>query len=88
MPDGQTFEVRLWPKGESIHYGAHDAKATAQLIRQIGDTYILRLDLNGAYSVMEHGAGDYEWTVAIVAVEPDYQDLQLEASPFPLSVLP
>lgn len=88
LPNQQTFEVRLWQKGEAIHYGAHDVKANAQLLRQVGDTYILRLDLGGAYSVHQHGAGDYEWTVGIVAIEPAYQDLQIEAPSNPLSLLP
>jgi hypothetical protein len=88
LPKEQTFEIRLWQKGESIHYGAHDAKASTQLIRQIGDTYIARLDLNGAYSVMQHEDGLYEWTVAIVAIEPAYQDLQIEAAPYSLTVMP
>ena len=80
--------MRLWEKGKPIHYGALDATTSAQLIRQIGDTYTLRFDLSGAYSVMQHGAGDYEWTVALVAIEPDYQDLQIEATPYSLSLLP
>jgi hypothetical protein len=88
LPKSQTFEVRLWQKGQNIHYGAHDAMASAQLIRQIHDTYIVRLDLNGAYSVQQHGEGDYEWTVAIVEIEPAYRDLQVEADPRPLTLLP
>lgn len=84
----QTFEVRLWRKGETIHYGAHDAAATQHMIRRVGDTYMLQLNLDGAYSVMQHGAGDYEWTVALVAIAPTYQDYQIEAAARPLSVLP
>jgi hypothetical protein len=86
LPPAQTFEVRLWHKDERIHYGAHDAMTSRALIRQIGDTYILRLDLNGAYSVMQHGTGEYEWTVALVAIEPAYQDLYIEALPFALGI--
>jgi hypothetical protein len=88
LPKEQSFEVRLWQKGKSIHYGAHDAMTSKALIRQIGDTYILRLDLNGAHSVIQHGAGEYEWSVAIVAIEPAYQELQIEATPYPLRLLP
>jgi hypothetical protein len=88
LPKEQTFEVRLWRKGERIHYGAHDALAGRELIRQIGNTYALRLDPNGAHSVMQHGAGDYEWTVAIVAVEPTYQEMHIEAAPFAVHVAP
>jgi hypothetical protein len=88
LPKQQTFEVRLWRKDDPFHYGAHDAKANAQLLRQIGDTYSLRLDLGGAYSVLQHGEGNYEWTVGIVAIEPAYQDLQIEAPPNRLSLLP
>jgi hypothetical protein len=88
LPKNQTFEVRLWRKGDTIHYGAHDAKAGAELIRQIDDTYSLRLDLNGAHSVIQHGAGEYEWTVGIVEIEPEYRDLQIEAVPYTLNLLP
>jgi hypothetical protein len=88
LPAHQTFEVRLWRKGESVHYGAHDARVSRASIRRIGDTYMLRLDLSGAYSVMQHGAGDYEWTVALVAIDPTYQDLQIEAQPRTLRLLP
>jgi hypothetical protein len=88
LPPTESFEVRLWRAGESIHFGAHDAAASQEAIRRIGDTYLLRLDLSGAHSVNQHGAGDYQWTVARVLVAPTYQDLQHEAAPFTLTVQP
>ena len=88
LADAQTFEVRLWRAGESIQYGAHDASLSQALIRQIGDTYILRLNLDGAYSMMQHGAGDYAWSVGVVTIAPTYQDLQIEATPSRLRVQP
>jgi hypothetical protein len=88
LPATQTFEVRLWPQGDNAHSGAHDAAATRGLIRRIGDTYTLRLDLGGSYAVMQQGAGDYAWSVAVVTVEPAYHDLQIEAAPSRLHVQP
>ncbi len=83
----QAFEIRLWRAGDPVHYGAHDAALSRALVRQVGDIYTLRLNLQGAHSVMQHGTGDFFWSVAIVNVEPSYQDLHLEADPAPL-VLP
>lgn len=92
LAPNQTFEVRLWRKsnnaGEEIHYGAHDALASRAEIRQVGNTYMLRLDVNGAHSVMQDGAGEYAWSVALVTVEPTYQELGIEAKPFMLKIVP
>jgi hypothetical protein len=85
---GQAFEVRLWQPNDPFHYGAQDARLSPQLVRQVGNTYIVRLDLNGAYGWMQHGPGDYLWTVGIVAVEPAYEDLQIEAPPHVLHITP
>jgi hypothetical protein len=87
LAPGQSFEVRIWQQGDNAHYGAHDAVAGRASLRQIGDTYILRLDLNGAYSIMQGGAGDYLWSVGVVAIAPTYQDLGRETLPRPLRVL-
>jgi hypothetical protein len=75
----QAFEVRLWHTSDAVHYGAHDAALSRTLVRQVGDVYTLRLDLQGAHSVMQRGRGDFFWSVAIVSIEPAYQDLQLES---------
>jgi hypothetical protein len=88
LAPGQGFEVRVWQSGDSVHYGAHDAVAGRALLRQIGDSYILRLDMNGAHSVGQGGAGDYWWSVGVVAIDPAYQDLGSEAPPRSLRVLP
>jgi hypothetical protein len=47
---------------------------------------MLRLFLDGIYSVNLHGEGDYLWTVAIVGIEPAYQDLNIEAQPHHLQI--
>jgi hypothetical protein len=86
-PD-QAFEVRLWQRDDEYHFGALDAVVGRELIRQIGDTYSVRMNLNGAYSVMQHGAGDYSWTVGIVGLAPAYHDLQIEAPPRSLRLSP
>jgi hypothetical protein len=41
-----------------------------------------------AHSVTLQGTGEYTWTVAIVAIEPDYRYLQIEALPRSLRMLP
>jgi hypothetical protein len=53
----------------------------------MGHTYSLRLDRNGAHSVIEHQTGDFQWTVGIVQTEPGYQDLKIEATPNTVSIL-
>lgn len=96
LAENQTFEVRLWRKGEEIRYGAHDARASRDMIRQMGDTYFLRLDVNGAHSVMQQAMQDsmknraveYEWSVALIEIEPSYQDLGIESTPFALEITP
>jgi len=77
----QAFEIRLWSQDDSHHYGAHNAQESNALVHQVGDTYTARLDLNGAYSFIQHGPGRYNWSVAIVEIEPGYRDLGIEADP-------
>lgn len=81
LTDQQAFEVRIWQEAAPYHYGAHDAAASRAELRQIDDTYTLHLDLGGAYSLQQQGRGAYSWSVALVNVEPSYQDLQIEATP-------
>lgn len=86
LAQNQAFEIRLWQKGDPFHYGAHDARDSVNTVRQVGDVYTMRLFLDGVYSVNLHGEGDYLWTVAIVGLEPIYQDFNIEAQPYRLRV--
>ncbi len=86
LAQNQAFEIRLWREGDPFHYGAHDARDSVNTVRQVGDVYTVRLSLDGVYGVNLHGEGDYLWTVAIVSLEPTYQDLNVEARPYRLRV--
>lgn len=86
LTEKQAFEIRVWQVNDTVHYGAHNALASVKDIRQIGDTYILRLSSDGFYSTKLHGTGDYLWSVAIVEIMPTYQDLHLESPPHSLRI--
>jgi tRNA A-37 threonylcarbamoyl transferase component Bud32 len=79
---GQGFEVRVWREGEPPA-GVHNAVEDNQNgnVAALGNnTYRLNVDITDAYGVLGRG-GDYLWTVALVQVSPDYQDLGKQASP-------
>ena len=88
LDEGRSFEVRIWHADDPFHYGAHDAQLASQMIRQVGDMYTLRLNLRGVHSVQQHGPGKYQWSVGVVAVDPIYQDLGVEASPHSITIGP
>lgn len=85
LAKNQTFEIRIWQKGDSFHYGAHNAAENS--VRQVDDIYTMRLNLNGVYSVNLHGEGDYLWAIAIVEIEPSYLDLNVEGQPNHLQII-
>ncbi len=79
---GQGFEVRVWREGEPPA-GVHNAVEDNQngKVAALGNnTYRLNVDITNAYGVQGRG-GDYLWTVALVQVSPDYQDLGKQAAP-------
>ena len=87
LADNQAFEIRIWHEEDSIHYGAHDAARSAELIRQVDDVFVAYLHLNGVHSVAQHGPGTYYWSVAIVETQPDYRDLGFETDPQTFSIV-
>ncbi len=82
LPPGIGFEVRVWREGE-LPAGAHDAVLDNQQghVKSLGDNrYRLNTDIAYASGV-QNRAGEYLWTVALVRVDPAYEDLGIQAAP-------
>ena len=81
LTEGWGFEVRIWRDGDPDHYGAFDARELLKYLdRQPDGVYAVSLLVEGAFSVRQHGGGDYYWTVAVVGLEP-YVRIGSEAPP-------
>ncbi len=81
LAEGWGFEVRIWREEDPDHYGAFDAQELMKyLARQPDGAYAVSLLVEGAYSVRQHGGGDYYWTVAVVQLNP-YTRIGQEAPP-------
>ena len=80
MPPDFGFEVRVWQEGSTpagVHNSVLDNKNGA--IKNIGDNrYRLSVDITDAPSVQGH-SGIYLWTVALVRIDPTYEDLEQQA---------
>jgi hypothetical protein len=77
----QGFEVRVWREGEPVA-GVHDAvedNLNGKVLAPGGNVYHLTVDIRDAAGVRGRG-GEYLWTVALVQVSPDYQDLGKQAT--------
>lgn len=84
LTEGWGFEVRIWKAGDPDHFGAFAAHEMMQYVaRQPDDIYAVTLLVEGAYSVQRHGAGEYQWSVAVVRLDP-YLPIGAEASPYRL----
>jgi len=78
LAENQSFEIRLW-RGTDPHYGAYDAKELLKyVIRHPDGLYELSFDVGSAYGAK--GDGEYNWTVAIVQLDP-YSSISPEAAP-------
>jgi hypothetical protein len=78
----QGFEVRVWREGEppaGVHNAVQDNQ-NGRVIALGNGTYRLSVDITDAYGVQGRG-GDYLWTVALVKISPEYQDLGTQAVP-------
>jgi hypothetical protein len=78
----QGFEVRVWRDGEPPA-GVHDAvqdNQNGKVVALGNSTYRLTVDITNAYGVQGRG-GEYLWTVALVQISPEYQDLGKQATP-------
>jgi len=76
LPDGWGFEVVVWKPGMDSDLdppGAQDAiYTTANMRRLAGYEYRVDIDLAGAKSCEQNGAGDYLWSVRLVHLPPNY----------------
>lgn len=82
LREDQGFEVRVWRDGEPPA-GVHNAVLDNQngTIEALGNNrYRLVADITDAFGVKGRG-GEYNWTVAVVQIEPEYQDLGIAAPP-------
>jgi hypothetical protein len=82
LPPELGFEVRVWREGD-IPAGVHDAVLDnlEGRVQQVGDnSYRLAVDIADAPGVGRL-SGQYLWTVVLVRVSPDYQDLGTRAEP-------
>jgi tetratricopeptide (TPR) repeat protein len=82
LPEDYGFEVRVWRDGEFIA-GAHNAVLDNQNgnVASLGkNRYRLRTDITDAAGVRAR-SGTYLWTVALVRLVPEYEDLDLQAEP-------
>jgi hypothetical protein len=78
----QGFEVRVWRDGEppaGVHNSVIDNQ-NGNVMSLGNNTYRLNVDITDAYGVQGRG-GEYLWTVALVQISPEYQDLGTQASP-------
>lgn len=82
LPPELGFEVRVWREGD-IPAGVHDAVLDnlEGRVQRVGDnSYRLSVDIADAPGVGRL-SGQYLWTVHLVRVSPDYQDLGTRAEP-------
>lgn len=82
LPPGYGFEVRVWRDG-AAPAGVHNAVLDNRNgnVKRIGDnTYRLSTDIKDAFSVQGQ-SGLYFWNVALVQIDPIYEDVGVEADP-------
>jgi hypothetical protein len=82
LPPGFGFEVRVWREGE-FPSGVHDAVLDNQngnIKNMGGSKYHFSIDIREAAGVRGL-SGEYLWTVALVQISPEYQDLGQQAEP-------
>jgi hypothetical protein len=82
LPPELGFEVRVWREGE-LPSGVHDAVLDNRegRVEQLGEnTYRLTVDIADAPGVQRR-SGQYLWTVLLVRVSPQYENLGTQAEP-------
>ena len=82
LAENQGFEVRVWLDGEApsgVHNAVLDNKNGA--VQALGNNrYRLNVDISEASGVRGR-SGDYNWTVLLVQIEPEYKELGIQAVP-------
>jgi tetratricopeptide (TPR) repeat protein len=88
LQEGWGFEIRIWKEGvDGDHFGAYDARDVTSNTILSGNIFTFSATLAGTYSISQHGSGEYMWTVAVVALPPDFQPIGPEATPRKLVIL-
>lgn len=83
LPEGCGFEIRLWRPGEGprgVHDAVRDNRSGAIRLTQQNE-YRLEVPYLHDLPSVNGRSGDYLWTVALVAIEPGYEDLGIQAAP-------
>jgi len=78
----QGFEVRVWRSNEPPQ-GAHNSvldNTQGRVVKTGGDSYRIEIDITNVAGVLGR-TGDYLWTVVVVQIRPQYQDLGIQAQP-------
>jgi hypothetical protein len=82
LAENQGFEVRVWREGEppaGVHNAVLDNKEGK--IQAVGDN-TFRLVVNIADTAgVRNRQGDYNWTVILIQIEPEYKELGIQADP-------
>jgi hypothetical protein len=90
----QGFEIRVWQDGKE-QLGVHNAVLANTVdkdkqggIEHLGsNTYRLVADIANAPGVL-NTSGVYSWTVVLVQIDPEYNDLHIQADPGRLHFVP
>ncbi|GAB4421711.1 MAG: hypothetical protein Fur0044_19370 [Anaerolineae bacterium] len=79
QPD-QGFEVRVWREGEppaGVHNAIED-NLKGNVVALGNNTYRLVVNIRDAYGVKGR-SGEYQWTVVLIQISPEYKDLGIQA---------
>jgi serine/threonine protein kinase len=82
LPADRGFEVRVWRDGEPPA-GVHNSVLDNQdgTVQNLGNgTFRLNADITSASGVNQR-SGDYNWTVLLVQIDPEYKELGVQAPP-------
>ena len=82
LAENQGFEVRVWQADEPPT-GVHDAVLDNRQgkIQAVGNQmYRLVVDITEAPGVRQR-RGEFNWSVVLVQIDPEYKDLGLQAPP-------
>jgi hypothetical protein len=83
LKEGQGFEIRLWRDGEppqGVHNAVED-NTNGKVVPLDNNTYRLEVNKLGVSAPVKNRCGEYNWTVLLVQVTPQYQPLGVQAAP-------
>lgn len=82
LPSEYGFEVRVWKAGNyptGVHNAVLDNK-NGNIENMGGNRYQLTTNIEDAYGV-KGKSGEYLWSVAVVQIDPEYEDISLQSEP-------